>query len=200
MTNSGWRTEKKTATRRRIREHALRLFEKQGYNHTTVDEIAEAADVSHMTFFRYFPTKEDVVLSDDYDALLFEHLQKTSPKLTTAERIHSAFTAGLSEMYESDRGTLLAQNKLIASTPALRARLWEDQMSAQQFFVGALTKDVPAAKSYELRVAVAVCLAAATTAILTWAESDGRIELPELLDRAFLAISAMDESNPNLYI
>jgi AcrR family transcriptional regulator len=48
----------------------LRLFRAQGYSATTVDQIAAAAEISPSTFFRYFPTKEDVVLLDDYDPLL----------------------------------------------------------------------------------------------------------------------------------
>ena len=56
----GWRQRKKTATSDRIRASALRLFREQGYDATTVEQIAGAAGVSHMTFFRYFPTKEDV--------------------------------------------------------------------------------------------------------------------------------------------
>lgn len=195
MNSNDWRTEKKAATRRRIRECALRLFEKNGYDNVTIEEVAETASVSHMTFFRYFPTKEDVVLSDDYDALLFEQLQQMPAELTIMERIHGALKAGLSEMYELDRDTLLAQNKLIASTPALRARLWENQMNAQQLFVDALKKDVPVTKLYELGIIVAVCLAAAATAVLTWAESDGNSELPELLDHAFGALVHIQGGN-----
>jgi hypothetical protein len=47
----------------------MRLFEEQGYAATAVDQIAEAAEVSQSTLFRYFPTKEDVVLTDDFDPL-----------------------------------------------------------------------------------------------------------------------------------
>jgi AcrR family transcriptional regulator len=66
----GLRERKKARTRAAIRDQAMRLFEEQGYSATTVDQIAEAAEVSQSTFFRYFPTKEDVVLTDDYDPLI----------------------------------------------------------------------------------------------------------------------------------
>jgi AcrR family transcriptional regulator len=48
----------------------MRLFREQGWEETAVEQIAEAAEVSPSTFFRYFPTKEDVVLLDEYDDAL----------------------------------------------------------------------------------------------------------------------------------
>ncbi|HEX5812438.1 MAG TPA: TetR family transcriptional regulator, partial [Pseudonocardia sp.] len=50
----------------------MRLFRDRGYAATTVDDIAAAAEVSRSTFFRYFPSKEDVVLFDDVDPLMAE--------------------------------------------------------------------------------------------------------------------------------
>ncbi|MFY7065437.1 TetR family transcriptional regulator [Nocardiopsis changdeensis] len=72
----GLREAKKARTRRALIETGLRLFHEQGYGNTTTEEIAARAGVSQRTFFRYFPTKEDVVLEamESVDDVLVEHL------------------------------------------------------------------------------------------------------------------------------
>lgn len=187
-----WRQRKKNATRDRIRANALRLFGEQGYDATTVEQIAAAAGVSHMTFFRYFPAKEDVALSDSYDPLLAGLLERTPATWPLTERIRSVLVQGLRQVYDADRDILLAQNKLIVTTPALRERLWASQMDTQQLILQALRtgQDSPQ-PSFTDRVTVAACLAAATTAILTWVETDGTPDLPDLIEQAFDTISRL---------
>jgi len=191
-----WRQRKKNATRDRIRASALRLFREQGYDATTVEQIAAAAGVSHMTFFRYFPAKEDVALSDSYDPLIADLLRQTPASWPLVDRIRAVLVQGLSQLYDADRDTLLAQNKLIVSTPALRERLWASQMDTQELILRALSDSAgpgggDARPSFQDRVAAAACLAAATTAILTWVENDGTPDLPDLIEQAFDTIARL---------
>jgi AcrR family transcriptional regulator len=183
-----WRQRKKAATRDRIRAAALRLFLEQGYDATTVEQIAAAAGVSHMTFFRYFPAKEDVVLSDSYDPLIARLIGQTPAGWPLVRRIRTALVQGLGQVSGADRDTLLAQNKLIVSTPVLRERLWADQVAAQQLILQALGQPGQHA-SFRTRVTVAACLAAASTAILAWVDDDGAVELADLIEQAFDALS-----------
>src|ERR1700685_2769490 len=86
----GLRERKKARTRAALREHALRLFGEQGYHATTVEQIAAAAEVSPSTFFRYFPTKEDLVLQDDMDTRMIEALEQQPPDLGAAAAVRAA--------------------------------------------------------------------------------------------------------------
>jgi AcrR family transcriptional regulator len=185
-----WRQRKKTATRDRIRASALRLFREQGYDATTVEQIAAGAGVSHMTFFRYFPAKEDVALSDSYDPLIAELIEQTPVTQPLIQRIRTALLQGLRQVYDTDRDTMLAQNKLIVSTPALRERLWANQIATQQLILQALHDGGhDPHPNLQTKVIVAACLAAANTAVLTWIENDGAPELPDLIEQAFDALT-----------
>jgi AcrR family transcriptional regulator len=181
-----WRQRKKAATSDRIRASALRLFREQGYDATTVEQIAAAAGVSHMTFFRYFPTKEDVALSDRYDPLIASAIAQTPVDWPLIQRIRAVLAQGLRLIYDTDRDTLRAQVQLIVSTPALRERQWAGQLATQQAILQALHADqLDPHASFQAKVTVAACLAAAGTAVLTWVENDGTPELPDLIDQAF---------------
>ena len=181
-----WRRRKKTATRDRLRASALRLFSEQGYEATTVEQIAAAAGVSHMTFFRYFPAKEDVALSDSYDPLIVGLIARTPSTQPLLKRVRTAMLEGLRQVYGSERDAMFAQNKLIISTPALRERLWANQVATQEMILEALHDgSLGPGPELQAKVVVAACLGAATTAVLTWTENDGTPELPDLMEKAF---------------
>ncbi|QPP10453.1 TetR family transcriptional regulator [Streptomyces bathyalis] len=186
------RERKKAQTRRNIQEHALRLILDQGYDDTTVEEIATAAGVSHMTFFRYFPTKESVVESDDYDPLIARLIEERPPEEDALTALHHALSQGLARIYEADKEALLVRTRLVLTTPALRARQWQNQHATEQLFTDALTARQPTADPLRVRVLAAASLAALTTALTVWVDSNGSGHLPTLVDEAFDALQAPD--------
>jgi AcrR family transcriptional regulator len=180
-----WRERKKAETRQRLQEQALRLFVERGYEATTVEQIAAAAGVSHMTFFRYFPTKEDAVLSDSYDPMLVAAIRNRPRTEDPVTRIHLAVREGLAAIYAQAREALLVRVRLALRTPALRARLWENQFATRDLLVGALEDGEP---TFATRVLASACLATLTAALEEWADTDGAAELPDLIDDAFRSL------------
>ncbi|MEJ8661875.1 MULTISPECIES: TetR/AcrR family transcriptional regulator [Streptomyces] len=185
---TGLRERKKAQTRRTIQEQALRLFLSQGYDNTTVDEIARAAGVSSMTFFRHFPTKESVVESDDYDPLIVALIEQRPPEETPLAALHHALGEGLAAVYATDRDALLVRTRLILRTPALRARLWENQHATEQMLTKALAARSGQEPDLPLRVIAAAALAALTATLAIWVEGDGEAHLPNLVDEAFTTL------------
>lgn len=122
----GLRERKKAKTRLSIQEHALRLFREKGYAQTTVEEIADAAEVSPSTFFRYFPTKEDVVLYDVLDPVLIEAFRAQPRELPPL----TAFRRTLIEVYAALPPDELAATEeraaLMRIVPELRARMLDE--------------------------------------------------------------------------
>src|SRR5215207_3536512 len=112
-----WRTQKKAATRQSIQEHALRLFAEKGYDATTVEEIAAAAGVSHMTFFRYFPRKEEVVEYDEYDPLLEDLVAARPADEPPLTALHAAIKMGLQHILATDHDALLVRTRLVLGNP-----------------------------------------------------------------------------------
>ncbi|MCM2578444.1 TetR/AcrR family transcriptional regulator [Streptomyces meridianus] len=185
---AGLRERKKAQTRRTIQEQALRLFLDQGYDNTTVGQIARAADVSSMTFFRHFPTKESVVESDDYDPLVVRLIEQRPPEETPLAALRHALQEGLAGVYATDREALFVRTRLILTTPALRARLWENQHATEEMLTTALAARCGQEPALRLRVTAAAALAALTAALTVWVEGDGEAHLPALVEEAFAAL------------
>src|SRR4051794_33597448 len=125
MSRPSLRERKKAKTRATIQEHALRLFIQHGYAETTIEQIADAADVSQSTFFRYFPTKEDVVLHDELDPRLIASLRAQPPALPPISAMRAAMHDVYAELTPEQMAREAERQRLVAEVPELRARMLE---------------------------------------------------------------------------
>src|SRR5215208_4724960 len=111
----GLRERKRTRTRLMIQPEAMRLVELQGYEQTTVEQIAEAAAISPRTFFRYFPTKEDVVLWEEYDPLAVEILASRPAHESLADTFRAVIRETVRGLYGQDPERLLTRVTLTST-------------------------------------------------------------------------------------
>jgi AcrR family transcriptional regulator len=126
----GLRERKKVKTRLAIQNHALRLFREQGYEETTVEQIAEEAEVSESTFFRYFPTKADVVMWDNYDPLIVEAFRQQPPELSPIRALRCAFHDGFEQLSSEEQAEQRERTSLVFSVPELRAAMLDQFASS----------------------------------------------------------------------
>jgi AcrR family transcriptional regulator len=179
MTVPGLRERKKQKTKASIQREALRLFKKHGYEETTIEDIAAAAEISPSTFFNYFPTKEDVVIYDEYDPQVFAALLADTGK-PLAESIRDGLEA-LAGVFESDRDAIYERAKLSLEVPELRARTWEELEKAQNQFAAVIAaRTGHAADDFQVRVIALAMVAAAFESALEWLKTGGKGSMLEL--------------------
>jgi AcrR family transcriptional regulator len=185
------RDRKKDRTRRTIQEQALRLFAAKGFQATTIEEIAAAAEVAPRTFFRYFPTKEEVIFWSEHQPLLAGFVAARPTDEPAAEALRRGLVDGLASFYDQDRERLLERSKLACRTPALQPR-WRQQQADLAAGMTALLADRLGARPDDLEVrAIAAAIAAALfVAIEEWQAHDGQRDLGGLIDRALGSVLA----------
>ncbi|HWT15679.1 MAG TPA: TetR family transcriptional regulator [Patescibacteria group bacterium] len=174
---------KKDATRRALIKAANRRFHRAGFAATTIDEICADAGVSRRTFFRYFEAKESLAFPhraerlERFMALLGSAPANESP-LVSLRRIAQVFAAE----YTANREQLIAQQRVISSTPAMIAveneidRDWEDAMYrcfVRRFGAGADAE-------LRARVLAGACIGVIRATMRHWFEVDGQADLGQL--------------------
>jgi AcrR family transcriptional regulator len=190
-TGPGLRERKKQKTRWAIQEHALRLFAQQGYDATTVDQIAAAAEISPSTFFRYFKTKEDVVIEDQYDPIMVELLAAAPAEGSPIEAMRFVLHQAFDGMGDAERQKIFERIRLVMSVPALRARTFENFTGTSRLIAESVARRVGRdAGEFDIQVFAGACLGAWVAALLEWAEHDGEEDIVELLDRALAMLES----------
>ena len=181
---------KKGRTREAIQREALRLIAAQGYAVTTCEQIAAAAEVSPATLFRYFPTKEDIVLHDVYDPMIADAVRARPEKETPLTAVRRALAVTLDAVYETDLEQVRQRTALILSVPALRARSHEQQESLVRHLTRALAARAGVDPGeVRIQVEAAVCAAALGVAVERWAQAGGDLRFH--VDEALAAVTTV---------
>ena len=120
------RDRKKIKTREAIRREAMRLIEENGYANTTVEQIAEAAEVSPSTFFRYFPSKEMVLMANDLDLVTVEALERQPADLPSLQAFRRALEITMATLSEDEWRFERARIRMVLSIPELKAAQFDE--------------------------------------------------------------------------
>lgn len=181
----GLRERKKIKTRTAIRDATYALIKEQGYDATTIEQIAERAEVSPSTVFRYFPTKEDIVLTDEYDPLMLEELRARPASESWLDSVRYVLHRSMDELLAVDPEAVRIRAHLAVQIPAVRARMIESMSATGRLLRGAIAERHGLdADSLEVRVYAMSLVGGLMEANITWAENDCRDELRDLVDRA----------------
>jgi AcrR family transcriptional regulator len=191
------RERKKARTRASIREHALRLFREQGYDATTVDQIAEAAEVSPSTFFRYYPTKEDVVLEDDLDVLAIGSFREQPADLSVVAAFRMAAKHALASLSDDDLTSLEETSALILSVPELRARAMDEYSRTITVIAEAIAERAGRdADDFAVRNVAGAIVGVIMAATMPWMDWAGKSQQTHMFDRIDAALAHLEAGLP----
>ncbi|WP_419849208.1 TetR family transcriptional regulator [Candidatus Poriferisocius sp.] len=174
---TGLRERKRDRTRRALRETAVRLFAENGYHETTVDEIAEAIEVSPRTFYRYFPNKEEVLFDESADmrATVAEVLAEAKPGVSLVEAITSAVVE-VAATYDSQSVQFQQLARILMASPELRSAGLEDLHRWEAVYVPIIARHLKGNPDSDptIRVLAGAVVAAQRIAHDRWMEGGQR--------------------------
>ncbi|MFJ1575916.1 TetR/AcrR family transcriptional regulator [Streptomyces sp. NPDC088147] len=186
----GLRERKKLRTRTAIRRAAFGLIAEQGYEATTIEQIAEASEVSPSTVFRYFPTKEDIVLTDDYDAVVASVLRSRPAGEPPLESIRFLLDQTLQSILATEYDEAIQRTKLMVEVPAVRARMTETMAESAKLLGDVLAERTGRAPDdLELRLFIAAMLSVVREVTLYWGEHGNQDDLRVLVGHALDSVA-----------
>ena len=187
----GLRERKRLATMRRIQEAALDLFDEHGYGQVTIERIAERAEVSASTVYRYFGTKEQLVLSDEYDPMAFEFIARELRSAPFLEAVRLATMTVLQQQMGADREHTMRRLRYIFSEPTILAGMLAETEEMIQLAVELLAPQLGrSADDQEVQVAVSALIHAVMTTILAWYRAGPSAPIQPFLETTFRVLES----------
>jgi AcrR family transcriptional regulator len=192
---SGLRERRRQALTAEIEAVALDLFAERGFAEVTVDDIANAAGISRRTFFRYYASKDDLLLAERLAWV--DHLHKTVESRPPDEPVLTSLHHAMADLAEQCRGRrqiFARRQQILADDDALRARLAGQMLPWTDLLTDAVAKRLRLDPAHDVRPALLATAAGAAfhAALRTWVAGDeptGEHDLPALLDDAFALLA-----------
>ncbi|MFK5955142.1 MAG: TetR family transcriptional regulator [Planctomycetota bacterium] len=188
------RQRNRLEAKRRLQVVALSLFEEKGFDDVTMQDVATEGGVSESTLYRYFGTKESLVVWDEYDLDL-----EIGRRLCRNQGPAAAFRDSMITVFATQGSLpiLLRRVRFLYATPQVYAAAVEQDLEDRDDLAGAFAM-VRGSKTRSLEddVLAGACMAALDAALNHWQESNGELNLSSLLEQAFAtcfpAISPLD--------
>lgn len=185
VATTGLRERKKQERRALIEDTALGLFERDGFDATTVEDIAAACDIAPRTFFSYFATKDDLVLADYADRLarILDAVSDRPDDEPAWPALQAAF-ATVAADYEAEVDQLRRRFAIMAANPSVLARSLELQLGWEI----ALAERLARRRNVDDRLAgllAATALAIMRSSLRQWLTEGTRRPLPDLMHHGF---------------
>ena len=156
--SSSLRERKKARTRLAIRQEAFRLFAQQGYANTTIDQIADAANVSPRTLYRYFGVKEALLISDDHTTPIVAAFADAPRELSIVEAYRRAIAEVYGGLSPEERENAIAGQRLLYQVPEARSLIYGEYVRLIDLLTAALSQrpDAPSAEMERRVIAGAI--------------------------------------------
>ena len=186
---AGLRERKRNETLRRITDAGMCLFIEQGIDATTVDEIAAAAGISRRTFFHYFPSKDDILLSlqQGMGGMIAERVRLGDGSVSPLELIRTAVIATCAEVPADD---MVKIDRLMKASPAVQARKQASYVEHERTLLAALRDRWPdPSREIGLRLVAMLAIGAIRLATEALGQIGEQRTLVELLGANFDALS-----------
>jgi AcrR family transcriptional regulator len=186
----GLRERKKARTRAAIRQQAMRLYREQGFGATTVEQIAEAAEVSPSTFFRYFPTKEAVILQDDYDPRIISAYRAQPLEVGPVPALRAAFKQVFAEMSPEEIAEERERTRLILAIPELHTQMMDEYARGLRMIAELVAERTGrGADELPVRVFAGALVGVGLAALMAWTE-DPSLDYFTVMDGALAHFEA----------
>lgn len=173
----------------RVQDEAMALFEREGFAAVTMEDVARAAEVGVASVYRYFGTKEGLVLWDEYDPRLLEAVAEKLTVRPPLRAISDALAEQVGAVYARDKARILRRADLIAATPALTAAARLGTHALREGFARVLAAHV--SERLRREVIAAAVVSTLEVAVEEWRRRRGKVSLARVLESAFAALGQL---------